>query len=127
MTKQEAVENHRKLWNWIAEQNRLTDKNTDPVTKPLFFEEHDINGRDIPVHYCYACQYASNLTDPDDPGKCDYCPIDWTDNGKLKHERCINNEETGLYDQFSKAVNRHSMRRCAVIAKRIAELPERNP
>lgn len=126
LTREKTIENHRKLWGWIAEQNELTDKNGYAVTKASFFKEHGIDYEDIPAYYCYACQYAGELTGSFGPEKCNACPIDWTDNGRLEPALCVNIEETGLYDRFSKAANENDMRTCAKIAKQIANLPEQN-
>lgn len=130
MTKQNAVENHRKMWRWIAEQNRLIAENKtnrEPVTKEHYFKAHRISPKEIPVHYCYACKYAITKSyEHADSNHCNYCPIDWTNKGNIESEICVPQGGTSLYNLFAKARRMHDASACAKIAKQIADLPERN-
>lgn len=56
LTKQEALENHRKMWNWIAVE---TLKRGRKVYKHEYFKKH----RDLlkPAHECYCCEYHEEI------------------------------------------------------------------
>lgn len=142
MTREESIRHHRMLWNWISEQNAklaqvaspIPDGQTvtipvdrRPVTKNQFFKAHGIEHPDIPVQYCYACQTALDESIRNhDVCMCDHCPLDWTDGGRLGTGTCINDDDTGLLDAFTDAVRNLDLKKCAEIAKEIAEIPEKN-
>lgn len=129
MTHQDAIENHRKLWNWIAERNRQIAENgtgQEPVTNEKYFDEHGIPENKRPELNCYLCEHIIQKTwELETTDVCDYCPLDWTDNGKVESEICTNRNKTGLHDLFSKAVLDKDASECARLAKRIADLPDR--
>lgn len=66
MTKQECIENHRKMWNWIADE---TEKRKDIVRKDEYFEAMRIPYEWRPLFECYACDFCKT--------NCENCPIDW--------------------------------------------------
>lgn len=49
----EAIENHRKMWNWIADE---TEQRKEIVTKEDYFAENKI--QDDVFENCYACEYG---------------------------------------------------------------------
>ena len=103
MTKKEAVENHRKMWRWIAEK---TLERKRKVWKYEYFEENKL---DPPINYCFCCEYASQFKMAD----CVKCPIKW-DNGFCMDSYYLDwSEWEGSY------------RGCAYYANAIANLPER--
>jgi hypothetical protein len=78
LTKQEAIENHRKMWNWIADElEKKRESNAGVVDtisiKMDYFLHNKISPNNIPSAYCYCCEYAKAKD-----GHCtDRCPIDW--------------------------------------------------
>lgn len=68
MTKKEAVENHRKMWRWIAEE---TVKRKSKVFKKEYFIENNIV--DNIFCDCYCCDYVRQLDVP----ICEKCPVKW--------------------------------------------------
>lgn len=67
MTKKEAVENHRKMWRWIAEK---TIERKRKVWKDEYFGENKL---DPPFNDCFCCDYVSQFI-----GEiCARCPINW--------------------------------------------------
>ena len=115
LTKSEAIANHRKMWNWIADE---TLKRKGRVAKSVYFEAHGVRVLDIPLSRCYCCEYVNNRNCAD----CSDCPIDW--GGKYGSCTDINilNNEKGL---FSLWCDESDYIKSAELAKRIAELPER--
>lgn len=103
MTKKEAVENHRKMWRWIAEE---TLKRQRKVFKDeyLYLAYEDITNE------CFCCEYVSQFTNE----ACAICPITWP-NG-----RC--GGANGLYAKF---IHAESLKQRAELAYIISELPER--
>ena len=102
MTKMEAVENHRKMWRWIAEK---TLERKRKVWKYEYFEENKL---DPPINYCFCCEYTSQFKDD-----CEKCPIKWD------NTYCMDS----CYVDWSEWED--SYRGCAYYANVIANLPER--
>lgn len=113
LTKDEAIANHRKMWNWIAEE---TLKQKCKVEKWEYFKSHRIT--DIPLRECYCCEYAFNGNYSD----CEKCPIEWGG----KHGSCTGRDSVddirGLYALW---LQEPDYIKAAKLAKKIAELPER--
>ncbi len=109
ITKSEAIENHRKMWNWIADE---TLKQKCVVDKQDYFETHEMT--DIPFSYCYCCEYACR--------ECSHCPIDWGGEFGGCVSRDNIDDERGLYILWCKEPD---YIKAAELAKQIAELPER--
>lgn len=120
LTREEAIENHRKMWNWIADE---TEKRKRKVKKIEYFYEHML---DFCFVNCYCCQYVYG--DDGDYAvlftKCDLCPIEWgvKTNDCICDESCLNGESL-----FCKFVNTYSddYKNAAKYAREIANLPER--
>lgn len=109
MTKQEAIENHRKMWLWIAKRILKEQKcGYISTIKNLYFLENNISKVE---NDCFCCEY----------GDCIECPINWgtisVDDGKLIRKCCY----ISLYGSF---INNMSYRKAALIAYKISKLPE---
>ena len=102
MTKREAVENHRKMWRWIAEK---TLERKRKVWKYEYFEENEL---DSPFNDCFCCEYTSQFN-----GDCVKCPINWG------NKFCMES----YYVDWSEWEYRYWL--CAYYADLIANLPER--
>ena len=102
MTKKEAVENHRKMWWWIA---RKTLERERKVWKYEYFEENKLYP---PINDCFCCEYTSQFK-----GDCKKCPINWD------NTYCLNS----YYVDWSECD--YSYLFCAALADLIANLPER--
>lgn len=109
LTKSEAIANHRKMWNWIAEE---TLRQKCKVEEREYFKAHEIT--DIPSGESYCCDYAAL--------NCLNCPIDW--NGKLRYclDLDVRGDKEGLYALW---LLEPDYIKAAKLAKRIAELPEK--
>lgn len=115
MTKQEAIENHRKLWNWIA---NTSEKENRCVRKGEYFSCFNLK---MIKNDCYCCEYTGN--------DCCLWPIKWLGTGKTCDLQCIdssniskdwNKSEYGLWE------NTVDVQECIRLARIIANLPE-NP
>lgn len=76
MTREEAIKNHRKMWNWIADQIRNGRKDvTIHDLKITYLIEHGYDP-DIIRHKCFCCEYAFQESDDYDD-YCESCPLIW--------------------------------------------------
>ena len=113
LTKNEAIANHRKMWNWIAEE---TLKQKCKVDKQDYFETHEMT--DIPFSYCYCCEYTIDIDYVD----CSCCPIDWGGKYGTCNHRDTLGDFKGLYALWCDETD---YIKAAELAKKIAGLPER--
>lgn len=127
ISKSEAIENHRKLWNWIANRNKeCIDAQTKPIDKKQYFTENAIPSSLRPEWNCYLCDYALYQAEGDADNRCKFCPIDWSNRGAFNVSECIDNNEDSIYGLFLESVTFEDTEECARLAKIIANLPERN-
>lgn len=118
LTKQDAIQHHRKMWNWIANE---TERRKRKVWKSEYFEAMGISGSDIPDGMCYCCEFDRQQNKI--CGKCIACPIDW--NSKVSKHMCTDKygyDENGLFMLWFCSWN---WKTAARLAREIAELPER--
>lgn len=114
MTRQECIENHRKMWNWIADE---MEKKECPVDKNDYFNFMGIPVLERPMCECYACEACKM--------DCDHCPFYW-DNAK----QCFHDDTD--FDGFRVHLHRYQLFKSPVdmkfavqFARKIADLPER--
>ena len=104
LTKKEAIEWHRKMWNQIADklEKGVLYKSLE-IYKEEFLKE---NGFDNISANCFCCEFSGD--------NCNLCPVEWTDG------RCyyISSEE----HLFAIEPN---LKRKAELAREIANLPEK--
>lgn len=70
LTKQQAIDEHQKMWNWIADQYKAGRTEDVLSLKEEFCFK---NGIVYLINYCFCCDYASDDCIP----KCEKCPIVW--------------------------------------------------
>lgn len=109
LTKAEAIANHRKMWNWIADETLRRKKFVD---KDDYFETLGITS--IPRLKCYCCDYDYNFINM---SRCEHCPIDWNSGSFVL--QCMNNVF------FLWMSNLYNYKEAAKLARQIANLPER--
>lgn len=106
-TKQQAIEGHRKMWNWIADEiERQKRIRCIPLLKQCYCYENKLTL----IADCFCCEYNNNYE------KCPKCPLDW---GETSH--CCSNGES-LYHRI---LWNESWQEQADLARQIANLPER--
>ena len=122
LSREDAIKNHRKMWNWIADE---TLKRGRPVSKIEYFDEIGMPEEIRPYFNCYCCEY--DLNNNDEPGWwCKNCPVDWrTLPDKLKRKNRICTKS--FYNKWEIEKNRAypDYKKCAKLARKIANLPTR--
>lgn len=124
LTKAEAIANHRKMWNWIADE---TLRRKRCVTKFEYFGAFGITN--IPISRCYCCEYdysVSKIT----MAQCTNCPILWNNSERIMSDKCLHKyfkgDDQGLFSMWRNAIHiDYDYKEAAELARQIANLPER--
>ena len=111
ITKSKAIANHRKMWNWIADETLELEC---VIGEEWYFVTHKIT--DIPLNLCYCCEYGF------DDEACPDCPIEWGGEYGTCESKDNYGDRKGLYTLW---LDEPDYRKAAELAKKIAELPER--
>lgn len=127
LTKEQAITEHRKMWNWIADQYK---NRTDLLNKTKNI--NDLKCCYINVVFpgekidsdCFCCEYDNKFN-----GTCECCPIEWYsiyDTCMCTDKDSDNNNLYGLIYGFDhdKCFD-EDYSYCASLARQIANLPER--
>lgn len=69
LSKQQAIKEHRKMWNWIADE---IEKTGHEVTKYDYLRQSEYAYERIRAD-CFLCDYIRNTGD----GLCGHCPLVW--------------------------------------------------
>lgn len=113
MTFEEAVVNHRKMWNWIADE---TERRQDIVDKRDYFDAHNIPPYSVD-NRCYCCAYVCGLPEEVLHISCgELCPVVW--NPDRSHASCIS-----FGTAFTNWASAAAWRDRARYAREIADLP----
>lgn len=127
ITKEQAIQEHRKMWNWIADETEKTRVrhtklnyilNNTTMHDRLYLIEHAS---------CFCCVYGHNkhMQDCHSGSKCDHCPLEW--GSDLDRYMCTSmyspNDGKGLYTKWYDAPN---IETTVKYARQIANLPKRN-
>lgn len=108
LTREQAIYEHRKMWNWIADECL---KRKRKVEKYEYFDEHPVYG-EIPQCYCWCCEYSDVY--------CSTCPIQF--DGPMA--RCTNKPESPtIYNYYFSCCDYNIASECA---RKIANFPERS-
>ncbi len=124
LTKKEAVRLHREMWRWIAEQ---TEKQKRKIGKREYFRVMGIVKPYIPYRKCYCCEYVKQRRSIVQCEKI--CPIDWgSEFDSYSTPSCLQATQSfSVYDgYYSKWLDTKNFKEAAWLAKKIAELPERD-
>lgn len=114
LTREEAVSEHRKMWNWIAD--KIEEEKRDQDIFDLKEEYCNREGYNDIRSDCFCCGYTKYI--------CDYCPIEW--GSEVEYYMCLDKYEA--YDDkglYSLCCNESDWREQAKLARQIANLPER--
>ena len=107
--KQWYVDQHRKMWNWIADQIEVNQDVCLDITelKSEYCNLHSL----FPMLGCFACEYKTGR------GLCrESCLFSWGESPKFVH--CLD----GYYGQVE---HKDDWREQAALARKIANLPVR--
>ena len=112
LTREQAIAEHRKMWNWIADKIEECEEVFDiDIIKIEYLTLNEYKGM---LENCFLCEYARKEREKRDFGvSCDYCPIT-----RLDGSGCLG----GLYHEVRTAEN---WKEQAKLARQIANLPER--
>lgn len=107
LTKQQAIEGHRKMWNWIAD---TIEKKKTVCCIPELKRDYCFENNLTLSCNCFCCEYNSHTQ------ACKKCPLDW---GKTRS--CSTNEKS-LYCRITYC---ELWKEQVDLARQIANLPER--
>lgn len=129
-----VIENHRKMWNWIADEYENEVITPVQILKKEYL--HMIGNYGIFGH-CFLCDYAGPsgvMCNSNYSFDCTKCPLDWgtPSNSSVTEGFCVDRlyygDEEGLYGQLLGLSYQNTLYRCkdaAKLARQIANLPER--
>lgn len=110
LTREQAITEHRKMWNWIADE--IEKQKICKVIATLKRDYFILKYNEPFDAYCFLCLYVKQRH-----VGCNECPIKW------EGGCCINKKETGIYDRCIKS---GTWQEQSALARQIANLPERN-
>lgn len=127
LTKEQAVKEHRKMWNWIADE---TEKRKQTINKYDYAHKMGLDlmpGYELfqQNHLCFCCVYDKLNAEQSDFHfwhNCSHCPIDWQVKSKNGNYMC-EKEQSPLH-HYNTAHPDYVL--TAKYARQIANLPERN-
>lgn len=114
LTKSQAIEEHRKMWNWIADE---TERRREVVFKEDYFGCFGFDTSKTPQYMCWCCEYTKCYVG------CNKCPIEWPYND-VYNSMCLCLREGSPYAKWSNAVRFRAYQSAAKYARAIANLPE---
>ena len=130
LTKKQAIEEHRKMWNWIADAIKNEEDLPAVVSRydwdslivdlkrNYFLNYKGQKYKDDHTYtYCFCCEYAYNTSND----ICRYCPVMWS--GSTGY--CCG--EYGEYIELIslRGYSDENRRKAYILALKIANLPER--
>lgn len=127
LTKEQAVVEHRRMWNWIAQQYRAGERYNVEEMKRRYISGELGKSPDLICNHCFCCEYSVQVGNDSD-GPCDNCPIKWPSD--VEEYFCIDAYEPdggkGLYavEYLLSIQPACDVRRLVYLAEQIANLPE---
>ena len=128
LTKEQAIEEHRKKWNWIADQYKNGSEEIVEVLETEYFKRRNIKLEADSPCCDYAFRKLKELVGDDfvylDLYGCDYCPVDFGDETCTcdisPYSKMFDHEMEKL--QLGQVIDSRYMEE---LARQIANLPER--
>lgn len=127
LTKEQAIQEHRKMWNWIADQYEnktdiLEQCNGIESIKEYYVKQY-FPKEEIDFD-CFCCDY-----DAHHDNWCNSCPIEWGSNLHLNMCFDKTSAELNLYGELYHMTSgdfyKTDLSECVRKARQIANLPER--
>ena len=134
LTKEQTIQEHRKMWNWIADQYKKRSKVNVGNLKDMYLHEKNMGGI---YGHCFLCNYAGNNESSygNYAFNCDQCLLQWPvpEDSNIEDGYCVDkynlNDNYGLYgmleEGYNESGNRLVFKEKENIARQIANLPER--
>lgn len=129
LTKEQTIKEHRKMWNWIADQYESRTDLLNKTENVDDLKEYYINATfpgETFEYDCFCCEYDYQY---DEIGVCEHCPLEWDSMYSVCmciHKDVENDNLYGLISDFNHnkcSVNDFTY--CAALARQIANLLER--
>lgn len=125
LTKERAIKEHRKMWNWIADQYENVTEDLIKLhdigrLKSYYIKTSHLELADLRIDCdCFCCEYDVQFY-----GDCRHCPLEW---GGCARIPCIktNDGSAGLYESIDMLTDAYSCENDFVLCGKIANLPER--
>ena len=135
LTKEQAIAEHRKMWNWIADRLEEHHPGYDVYMYKREYMEKNFPYDNI-RHNCFCCQYAMQESkDNNISNFCINCPLVWgteadTDDffceqGNYDIIEALSLFNYGLWSYAQRLTENHCYNEAAKVARQIANLPER--
>ena len=140
LTKEQAITEHRKMWNWIADQlENHNDPGYDIHMYKVKYIKENFPHNDI-RHNCFCCHYAVQENDGNVfTNYCINCPLIWGTEDNTDGFFCkqgnrdipfedmylFGEEGYGLWNYAQSLTKNHDYEEAAKIARQIANLPEK--
>ena len=125
LTKEQALSEHRKMWNWIADQLSLENcKVYDGSELKEKYVTEIYKGDESIVHNCFCCEYDTKF----DGNACSHCPILWGTEDVTSSYFCERGDDygiKGLWTLCDYLTMDKQYKEASIIAKKIANLPEK--
>lgn len=121
LTREQAITEHRKMWNWIADCIEKFKMVIDIVDQKRRYCMENIR---YPVkNYCFLCEYTCNKNWEQD---CKKCPIKWpSEFYELPCEGEAWEDDEEKYGLWWRCNTAKTWQEQARLARQIANLPER--
>ena len=114
LTREEAISEHRKMWNWIAD--RIEEEKEYQDIEDLKIEYCDREGFDDIENNCFCCEYTNCV--------CEFCPIEWE--SEAGDYMCLDQyKEKDCKGLYMLCFDELDWKEQAKLARKIANLPER--
>ena len=127
LTKEQSVIEHRRMWNWIAQQYRMGKRYNVEEMKSWYISDVLGKSPDLIHNRCFCCEYSVQAGECQS-GLCDNCPIKWPSvvDEYFCLDACVPNDEEGLYQVLCSVSlqSRCDSKVLACFAEQIANLPE---
>ena len=129
-TKEQAIAEHRKMWNWIADQLDNGAESDIYILKEQYCYDNNFHI----MHNCFCCAYDAQFVQK---YSCKRCPVLWGTEGIRSDFYCETgmdgddyelslDDEFGLWLIAQNLSEEQRFKEAAEIARQIANLPE-NP
>lgn len=121
LPKEKAIEEHRKMWNWIADElekpeTRQSKENVHDL-KVRYCNANDLNLRND----CWCCEYDKQFSDY----TCVHCPLLWGTECETDAYYCENDEDDGSWWHSHQLAKDGEYEGASIVARQIANLPEK--
>lgn len=141
LTKEQAIAEHRKMWNWIADRLEEHHPGYDVYMYKMEYMKKNFPYDNIRNH-CFCCHYAYAVQENDGDDLTNYCiccPLIWGTENNTNEFFCeqgnrdipfediylFGEKGYGLWNYAQNLTKNHDYEEAAKVARQIANLPEK--